>query len=89
MQYVVLLLIEARCSTPTPTTEPIWLTLNVYFDKLFLGSGPDLRILWAERHQWSFNAPTASHMGGVWERMIRSIRRVLSSLTNDRVLTDD
>jgi len=28
-------------------------------------------------------------MGGVWERMIRSVRRVLSSFTNDRVLTDD
>jgi len=38
--------------------------------------------------QWSFNPPTTNHMGGAWEQMIRSVRRVLSSLTNDRVLTD-
>ncbi|XP_072172027.1 uncharacterized protein [Diadema setosum] len=29
---------------------------------------------------WSFNTPTASHMGGVWERMVRSIRKILGSL---------
>lgn len=28
------------------------------------------------------NVPHASHMGGVWERMIRSVRSVLSSLLN-------
>jgi len=28
-------------------------------------------------------------MSGAWKRMIRSVRRVLSSLTNDRVLTGD
>jgi len=39
--------------------------------------------------QWNFNPPTASHVGRAWERMIRSVRRVLSTLTNDRVLTDD
>ena len=39
--------------------------------------------------QWSFNPLTASHMGGAWERMIRSVRRALSSLTNDHVLTDE
>ena len=29
---------------------------------------------------WDFNTPTASHMGGVWERQIRSCRSILSSL---------
>ena len=30
--------------------------------------------------EWKFNTPHASHMGGVWERQIRTIRRVLTSL---------
>lgn len=30
--------------------------------------------------EWCFNPPHASHMGGVWERQIRTIRRILSSL---------
>ena len=29
------------------------------------------------------NTPSASHMGGVWERQIRMVRNVLSSLTHD------
>ena len=32
---------------------------------------------------WVFNPPTASHMGGSWERQIRSVRKVLSSLMHD------
>lgn len=30
--------------------------------------------------EWNFNPPAASHMGGTWERQIRSIRNILSSL---------
>ena len=29
---------------------------------------------------WDFNTPLASHMGGVWERQIRSCRSILTSL---------
>ncbi|XP_066934407.1 uncharacterized protein [Clytia hemisphaerica] len=29
---------------------------------------------------WKFNPPASSHMGGVWERHIRSIRRILAAL---------
>ena len=32
--------------------------------------------------EFKFNVPYASHMGGVWERMIRSVRSVLTSLLN-------
>ena len=30
--------------------------------------------------QWKMNPPLASHMGGVWERQIRSARATLSSI---------
>ena len=39
--------------------------------------------------RWLFNTLTASHMGGAWERQIRSVRRILSGLARERVLTSE
>ncbi|XP_074649023.1 uncharacterized protein LOC141904336 [Tubulanus polymorphus] len=34
-----------------------------------------------EKHfEWSFNPPLASHFDGIWERMIRSVRKILFHL---------
>ncbi|XP_064109610.1 uncharacterized protein LOC135217574 [Macrobrachium nipponense] len=33
-----------------------------------------------ESISWTFNPPTANHMGGVWERQIRTVRKVLTPL---------
>lgn len=38
---------------------------------------------------WSFNPPAGSHHGGVWERMIHMVRRVLSSVLRQQTLDDD
>ena len=38
---------------------------------------------------WQFNPPAASHMGGVWERMIRSVRKILRSLLKEQVVSDE
>ncbi len=35
---------------------------------------------------WVFNPPTASHHGGVWERQIRTIRKILNSILNEQFL---
>ena len=33
--------------------------------------------------KWEFNPPAASHMGGSWERIIRSVRKVLNTILRD------
>ena len=40
---------------------------------------------------WKYNTPSASHMGGVWERQIRSARSILASLlkTHGKSLNDE
>ena len=41
--------------------------------------------------EWKYNPPASSHMGGVWERQVRSIRTILSSLlkTHGSSLNDE
>ncbi|XP_077997425.1 uncharacterized protein LOC144450653 [Glandiceps talaboti] len=39
--------------------------------------------------EWEFNPPTASHMGGAWERQIRTVRSVLMSILRNQVLDDE
>ncbi|CAL8088051.1 unnamed protein product [Calicophoron daubneyi] len=38
---------------------------------------------------WHFNPPYASHRGGVWERIIRSVRKLLSAVCNEQLLDDE
>ena len=39
--------------------------------------------------KWSFNTPAASHHGGVWERVIRMVRKVLNSILHQQHLDDE
>ena len=73
----------------------------------FVGAGNELRKSWKEMDHtkvsnylqsemcdwinWEKNTPNASHMGGVWERQIRTVRSILASLlkSHDQVLNDE
>ena len=39
--------------------------------------------------EWLFNPPAASHMGGVWESQIRTIRDVLRGIVKQQALDDE
>ncbi|XP_072051635.1 uncharacterized protein [Amphiura filiformis] len=39
--------------------------------------------------EWTFNPPAGSHHGGIWERQIRTIRKVMCSVIKEQILTDD
>ncbi|XP_077967741.1 uncharacterized protein LOC144421973 [Styela clava] len=39
--------------------------------------------------EWKWNPPASSHQGGVFERMIRSMRKIVLVLTYERVLSDE
>ncbi|KAL9977438.1 hypothetical protein ACROYT_G014841 [Oculina patagonica] len=39
--------------------------------------------------QWVFNPPAAPHMGGVWERLVRSCKKALNVVLQNQVLTDE
>ncbi|XP_061882235.1 uncharacterized protein LOC133633659 [Entelurus aequoreus] len=45
--------------------------------------------LLSEGIQWTFNPPAASHHGGVWERLIRSVRQVLNSTLHQQIIDDE
>jgi hypothetical protein len=38
---------------------------------------------------WRFNPPAGSHFGGVWERLIKSIRQVLKGILRQQILSDE
>ena len=39
--------------------------------------------------KWEFNPPAASHMGGIWERQIRTVRKVLNVILKEQTLDDE
>ena len=39
--------------------------------------------------EWKFNPPISSWMGGVWEFLVKSVKRALRLSTGDRAFTED
>ena len=67
----------------------------------FIGANRELRAALKELEQskiqaalqkqdikWVFNPPLGAHHGGVWERLIRSIKNILQCLFREQALTD-
>ena len=38
---------------------------------------------------WRFNPPSASHRGGIWERLIRSVRKILNSVAGRQSMNEE
>ena len=47
------------------------------------------RFLLQREIEWHFNTPLASHFGGAWERLIRSVRKVMRSLHSGATFSDE
>ena len=45
--------------------------------------------LLAKNIKWLFNPPAGSHHGGVWERCIRTVRKVMKALMKEQPLNDE
>ena len=47
------------------------------------------RVLPARHIKWVLNPPYGSHHGGVWERCIRTVRKVLDAVIREQALDDE
>ncbi len=47
------------------------------------------RTFLSEGIKWTFNTPAGSHHGGVWERLIRLVKKVLYSTLQQQCLDDE
>ncbi|CAG7721490.1 unnamed protein product [Allacma fusca] len=72
---------------------------GLYFDNgtNFHGADNELRRAWSEIHfgkmqdelstngtSWKFNPPLAPHMGGAWDRLVRSVKTTLKFILKER-----
>ncbi|KAI2661860.1 hypothetical protein H4Q32_007550 [Labeo rohita] len=39
--------------------------------------------------KWTFNPPLGAHQGGVWERLVQAVKRMLCSVVRQQVLDDE
>ena len=39
--------------------------------------------------KWIFNPPASPWMGGVWESLVKSVKKTLKAIVKDRIFTED
>ena len=54
-----------------------------------LDNGQIQRALLKEGIDWTFNPPSGPHHGGVWERLIRLVKKILYSILKEQTLDDE
>ena len=64
-------------------TNFVGVTTDFDMDVVRGGADPFKPFRHDKRISWIFNPPHSSHMGGVWERMIRVTRRILDSVLSN------
>ena len=74
-----------------PGTNIVWagIELTKALDELDHSAIQRSLQCWLDYPLWKLNPPASSHIGGVWERQIRSVRSALSTLIHERGHTLD
>ena len=63
--------------------------LSAEWEQLSKNEGVIHESMLQRKIDWIFNVPEASTHGGVWERVIRTIRKVLDALLTEQVFTEE
>lgn len=61
-------------------TNFVGATDHLGINRINVEDGPIKNYLHDNGIEWHFNSPHSSHMGGIWERMIRTTRSILNSM---------
>ncbi|XP_071139321.1 uncharacterized protein [Mytilus edulis] len=64
-------------------TNFVGATDQLGIDSINVEDGPIKEHLYDNGIEWHFNSPHSSHMGGIWERMIKTTRSILDSMLSE------